>query len=313
MSGCTRCATPLEEGDLRCAVCALAAAVPAAATSAKARARVLRCEECAAAVAYSADDKALKCGFCGAVMKVEEPVDPIEKAQILLPFRLDKDQATEALRGWLSKRGFFRPGDLASAATLHNIRPLFWAAWVCRAKALLSWTADSDAGSHRSSWAPHSGETHVEWDNLLISASRGLSLQEANFLAERYDLTGTTQVGETEEAIEQFELQRSAARKTILEAIERSAAARLQRGTIPGSRFRKVHVGVLLEQLGTSRIALPCWILAYRYGGDLYRAVVHGQDPQVVTGSAPVSWMKILLVVGIVAAVIALLVILFTR
>jgi len=287
--------------------------MPSGSLAAKNRARILRCEECAAAVAYSADEKALKCGFCGSVMKVEEPVDPVEKAQALLPFGLDKQRATEALRGWLSKRGFFRPGDLASASTLDNIRPLYWAAWVCKAKAQLSWTADSDAGSHRSSWAPHSGETHIEWDNLVVSASRGLSLAEANHLAERYDLKGTTQVGETEEAVEQFELQRSAARRTILDAIERTAATQLQRGTIPGSRFRNVHVGVLLEQLATSRIALPCWILAYRYRGDLHRAVVHGQDPTCVMGSAPLSWFKIFMVVALVAAVIALLVVLFTR
>jgi hypothetical protein len=312
MSRCSRCQTPLEEGDLRCAVCALASATPAADVAHKARARILRCGDCAAAVAYSADDKALKCGFCGAVMKVEEPVDPIEQAQILVPFAVDKEQATAALKTWLGSRGFFRPGDLASASTLDNIRPLFWAAWVCKAKALVSWTADSDAGSHRSQWAPHAGENHLEWDNLLVSASRGLSLAETRSLAEHYDLRGTKQVGD-EESIEQFELQRSAARKTILEAIERTASAQLQRGVIPGSRFRKVHVGVLLEGLATSRAALPAWILAYRYRGDLYRAVVHGQDARQVVGTSPISWTKVFLVVLAVAAVLALIVVLVSR
>ncbi len=44
---CTRCSTPLEPEDLRCAVCALP--VPARETSAsKSIAKILRCEGCGA-------------------------------------------------------------------------------------------------------------------------------------------------------------------------------------------------------------------------------------------------------------------------
>jgi hypothetical protein len=178
----------------------------------------------------------------------------------------------------------------------------------------VAWAADSDHGNGRSAWAPHAGEASLDWDNLVVSASRGLSLPEAHHLAGRYDLSRTAAIGQdVHEAVEQFDLQRSAARRTILEGIERSARARLEQGVIPGSRFRNVHVSVLLEGLATSRLALPCWVLAYRYGGELYRAVVHGQDAACVTGNAPVSWTKILLVVLVVAAVIATLVVLFTR
>ena len=50
---CTRCATLLEEGDLRCAVCALPVAIVAE-RGVKARARILRCTECGAAIGYDA-------------------------------------------------------------------------------------------------------------------------------------------------------------------------------------------------------------------------------------------------------------------
>lgn len=49
---CTRCETPIETGDLRCAVCALVLAAPAAGAADATRASVLRCTDCAAAIAF---------------------------------------------------------------------------------------------------------------------------------------------------------------------------------------------------------------------------------------------------------------------
>jgi hypothetical protein len=37
-------------------------------------------------------------------------------------------------------------------------------------------------------------------------------------------------------------------------------------------------------------------VLTYRYKGSLYRALVHGQDPQLAFGEAPLSWAKVVLV-----------------
>ena len=78
IAGWQRCASPLERGDLRCAVCALPA--PAAGQVAQPeRARVLRCRECNAAIAFSPEAQAPRCAFCGAVMAVEQPIDPVVK------------------------------------------------------------------------------------------------------------------------------------------------------------------------------------------------------------------------------------------
>ena len=74
LPACERCASPLEHGDLRCAVCALPAphvAVPIEVP----RARILRCTECNAAIAFDPAHQAPACAFCRAVMTVEQPVD----------------------------------------------------------------------------------------------------------------------------------------------------------------------------------------------------------------------------------------------
>jgi hypothetical protein len=301
---CARCASPLEDGDIRCAVCALAAPVVST-TTLQTQARVMRCTECQAATAYSADDKALVCAFCGAKTKVEEPVDPVENAEIVLPFLVDKPGAQTALRAWMKTLGFFRPNDLHSASTMDSMHPLNWAAWICSARALVSWAADSNAGARRSAWAPHAGTNHMDWDALCVAASRGITLKEAFGLAPAYDTSRTS--GEQTGVIEQFDLQRSAAREIIGDALRNSAVDRLKRGIIPGSTFRKIKVSLLLEALTTRRYALPAWVLTYKYGSKRYRAIVHGQDPRVVVGSAPYSIWKILLVVlGSLAATAAI-------
>lgn len=307
-AACSRCATPLEAGDLRCATCAQPASVqhdvPPAAV-----ARVLRCESCGAAVAFSAEHKGTRCAFCGSVTHLEEPHDPIEAAEAFLPFATSPEAAVQAVRGWLGTLGFFRPSDLAKQATVDNIRPLFFAAWVFDADALVSWAADSDHGSRRSDWAPHAGQTRMRFDSILVSASRGLSAEEAAALTRGYDLRTAREKpeGPPDAIVERFDVQRSAARAIIARAVEATAIDRVSRGEVPGRRVRNCHVGIVLHGLVSRRYALPVYVLAYRYGDKVYRAVVHGQTPQIAFGDAPLSWRQIAGIVG--AAVLIVLVI----
>lgn len=309
VDGCERCRTPFEHGDLRCAVCAFVFDVPPATPGPdRPRASIVRCTECDAAVAFVAEVGAPRCAFCNAVTRVEVPIDPIERAQVSLPVGVDKPTASAALRGWLGRRGWFAPGDLASAAALDSMQLLHWAAWVVDAKALVSWAADSDHDSRRSRWAPHAGQTSMDFRGTVVPATRGLTYQECAALTPGYDFTTANRIGDDVDAIpgqvEAFDAQRSAARKTVLSAIEAAAVGRLQQGTIPGSRFRNVKVGVMLESMTTHRVVLPVWVLAYRYRGTPYRALVNGQHAGVVTGKSPLSTWKVLLVVGAVAAIL---------
>lgn len=300
VADCRRCESPLERGDLRCAICGEIA--PAAlAEDTPLQVQILRCQGCAAAMRYDEEVGRPKCGFCGEALDLEELHDPVEQTDRHLPFSVDASSAQQALRRWQGSLGWFRPSDLRSASQVASLRPLYWVAWVFDAEALVSWTADSDAGSRRSSWAPHAGQVGMVFDDMMVSASRGLSDDETWHLAPSYDLA-TRVAGEPEAAeiglpellIERFDLQRSQARQRVLQGIDRLAKARVEREHIPGSTFRKVHCTALLRRLDTRRAALPAWVMAYRYKGELYRVVVSGQDAACITGEAPYSWLKIL-------------------
>ncbi len=305
---CSRCHSPTEPEDLRCAVCSLPTKALAQSASQRAMAQILRCEECGAAVCYNVEAQAPRCGFCRSVMRLEQPVDPIEEASAYLPFAVQPAAATQALQYWLGTLGFFRPSDLQSTATLHDLQPLWWVGWVFDADTLVSWTADSDAGSGRSAWAPHSGQHPLTLRSILVSASRGLSSGECSQLTPYFRLqtAHARPQGPARATIERFDVQRSAARQTIVAAVE-GAAAGHARGWIPGSRYRNLHLSVLLRKLFTRRYAFPTYVLAYRYRDRVYRAIVHGQDARCVVGQAPYSIAKIVAVIGAILLLLALI------
>jgi len=307
---CERCSTAIEDGDLRCAICALP--VPHAEKPVeKAISKVLRCTWCHAAVAFVPEAGAPRCGFCGSTMTIEEPVDPLETAEVYVPFTVERALAEATVRGWLGRRGWFAPKTLRDEATLESLVPLSWAGWIVDAEALVAWTADSDEGARRSAWAPHSGQVAMRFAAICVPASRGLDDDECRLLAPYYDLSTATPVtAEYLHGVEQFDAQRSAARAFIQQAIAATAKTRVE-DHIPGRRFRNVHVACLVERQATRRIALPAWVMAYRYRGAPYRAIVHGTRPEVVFGGSPVDWRKVALlslVLSIVAALIVLLV-----
>jgi hypothetical protein len=159
----------------------------------------------------------------------------------------------------------------------------------------------------------------MSFSNIVVPASRGLAHDECRLLIPYYDVRHVVsvelpaantedQVEYSEGLIESFDAQRSAARKQVQEAIETTAKVRVEE-FIPGRRFRNVHVACLLEGQKTDRVALPAWVLAYRYRDNPYRAIIHGQRGDVVFGSSPKDWTKIafLVILGITVIVIVAL------
>lgn len=244
-------------------------------------------------------------------MAIEQLVDPLEEAEIRIPFAVPREAAELAVRGWLGRRGFFAPKALRDEAVLESLTPLCWAAWVCSAQAQVAWTADSDEGARRSAWAPHAGQVPMRFESIVVPATRGLSAAECTALVPYYDLRRAVPVGSEAAAgevftvIESFDAQRSAARRQVQAGLEATAKTRIE-PHIPGRKFRNVHVACLLQGQTTQRVALPAWVLAYRYRGRPYRAIVHGQRAEVVLGRAPLDRAKVaLLVASAIAAVAA--------
>ena len=295
---CERCESPLEGGDLRCSICAFAVLEPVPVRE-NVEVELLRCTGCGAAVKYDPNRRGASCDFCDSVYHVESIEDPVEQSEGFLPFTLEKRLAIQAMKTWLGSLGWFRPSDLQSAARLETLKPLWWVGWSFDAEATISWTCDSDAGSRRSSWAPHSGQYEVVFDDIIVSASRGLTDEEVDAIRPGLDsrTVESEPRGAKNATIERFDVQRSQARQAVVRAVEAIAKDQVQAEEAPGSEFRNVHVAALIRKLRTRRYGFPAYVMTYRYRSKLFRAVVSGQDASYVTGIAPISLAKVLLAV----------------
>ncbi len=108
--------------------------------------------------------------------------------------------------------------------------------------------------------------------------------------------------------VEQFSVVRKYARPLARQGMEELERAACQSQYVPGNA-RNVHVNIRIEGLTSEPVLLPVWIMAYRYGEELFRFLVNGQSGRA-TGRAPLSWRKIGSAIGIgVAAVVAIVVI----
>jgi hypothetical protein len=292
---CGRCRSVITDDDLRCPICNLTTPEPGASDRADLVVDILRCSGCGAAMTYDVGKRAAACAFCGSVLEVEHPTDPVDQAEDRLPFTVDGATARQAFAVWLGSLGWFRPGDLRTDARLETIQPLRWVAWVFDARAEVSWAADTDADTRRSDWAPHSGTTELVYDDVVVPATRGLTREEVVLLLPSYDLASMAATDDLvdDATVEQFDVPRSTARARLVEAVERLARKRLKERHLPGRLFRNLHIATVLRGLEAHRVSFPAWVLAYRYKNRLFRTVLSGQDATCLKGEAPYSAARI--------------------
>jgi hypothetical protein len=229
-----------------------------------------------------------------------------------VPFRLNRNQAEAQMREHLG-RGFWRPGDLAQAARVTKLNPVYVPYWVFQATTHTFWTADTNrtpAGA-RGDWYPLSGEHRGSHAGLLVGASGALTPGETSALCP-YDLSEAVppeQVELQNTTVEQFGVQRKYARPLARRGLESREAQEVDARYVPG-RSRNLRVNTRIEGLSSEPMLLPVWMMAYRYKDRVFRFLVNGQTGRA-TGQKPTSVKKIAAAVAIGIGALVLLLVLF--
>lgn len=302
---CSVCGALLDEEDLFCANCGTEAPQnekSASTTRAFDSKHNFECQGCGASMSYDASAQTLRCPFCGSTKLEEQKDAKTLEPEFVVPFVLSESEALTRLHEWL-RRGFWRPGDLARAAMITELRQVYVPFWVFAAKVFTYWTADTSKTPvmASASWYPLFGENNGEYSGVLVGASSVLTPAEINAICP-FDLAAAVppeQVDLGNVVYEQFRVQRKYARplaQAALENLERQACTKY----VPG-KCRNMKVNVRVEGLAGQPALLPVWILAYRYRDRFFRFLVNGQSGQC-TGTAPTSYRKIAAVVLIVLA-----------
>jgi hypothetical protein len=288
--------------------------------------RTLKCTHCGAQSSVPANVAATQCAFCAAPLANAEGTST-PPAEGVIPFAVTRETAGSHFSEWLRKL-WFRPSNLKRLARLREVRGIYIPNWAFDAHADSSWSAEAGyyyyvetvhvvngreekRREQRVRWEPAFGNHSANYQDLLVSASKGLDPSELRAI-EPFEIGKLTSFSgdflagfEAEShAIDASAGWRQAASRIAGE--ERDACSRL----VPGDTQRNLHVSTSTSDEYVRSFLLPVYIAAYEYGGKIYRVVVNGQTGRV-TGKAPWSAWKIagfVLTVAVVIAAVALLV-----
>src|SRR5687768_22586 len=156
--------------------------------------RSVQCQSCRAVMVFSADRVGQNCEFCGspALVDYQEIKSPI-RPQGILPFRVDRNQVRDDIRGWWRSK-WFAPGRLSRTALVDTVHSLYIPYWTFDAEVHCPWEAE--AGYHyyvsvegrdskgnrvmrqeqRTRWEPASGVVDHRFDDDPVPGTQGLPM-----------------------------------------------------------------------------------------------------------------------------------------
>ncbi len=299
--------------------------------------RSIKCESCGAVNTVDANVVSTECAFCGSNQVVpQEQVAQVVKPESLLPFQVDQARALELFRAWLG-RGFFRPNPVKAIAKdaqakVQGVYLPFWTFdaytsswWTAEAGYYYTvresyWTTDEEGKRvqrtrdvRKTRWEPASGSLALPFDDVLVPASQSV---ERGMVQRIYPFDTKSLVPYEPGFLsgwgaEAYTVNLREAWATGQEIIQnRVEAACAER--VPGDTHRNLHVQTAFSNMTYKHVLFPVWISSYRYRDKVYHFLINGQTGEV-QGQAPVSWIKVTLVVVVVVAIIVAIVVLLSR
>ncbi len=289
--------------------------------------QTMKCQTCGATVSFAGTEVSKNCDFCGSQHVLEqESHRRVITPQSLVPFGVDEAKAKESFKSWLGGL-WFRPSDLKKKARVGAINGVYIPYWTFDAQVYSQWRAEAghyyyeqeaytDSSGQKKTrqvkktrWEPAAGQRQDVHDDVLIVASQGLSRDIAHRLSTfdtsklvPYDPQYLAGWRAEEYAVELQDAWQEAQQR--IEAEQRNRCA----GDVPGDTQRGLQVQNQFSGETFKHVLLPLWIASYRYGGKPYQFLVNGQTGEV-KGEAPLSWVKIILFILTIVAIIAAIVI----
>lgn len=288
--------------------------------------RSLHCKSCGAT--SHLDEKTISntCAFCGSTHVVKDTSDKGIKPHAVVPFILTQKEAYDRFQKWMKKRFFAKKAvkDAQDSERLKGVYVPFWtfdiatsSYYSCQIGYNYTVTVTRTVMENGKSVTKHVQETRIRWTHkmgqmdhdfkdLLINASSQFNSSKINALepfnldlAQPYDkgyLSGFIAEKYSVSLENGFEQTKEPMRQAITEKIKRHHG---------GDHIRAVQLNTDYQKVAFQHVLLPIWLSSYLYGGKTYQFGINGQTGEV-QGNYPISWLRVALVVGLVAALVAL-------
>jgi len=162
-------------------------------------------------------------------------------------------------------------------------------------------------------WQPASGHLTLHFDDVLVPATQSVErdMLERIYPFDTQLLTAYRPDYLSGWGAEAYTVDLRQGWTTGQAIIQDDAYAACAR-EIPGDTYRNLNVDTAFSNMTYKHVLFPVWIASYRYGGKVYHFLVNGQTGEV-QGQAPISWIKVTLVVILVLIVLAVLFWLFSQ
>ena len=262
-----------------------------------------QCVNCGAPLQVGEYTSASRCEHCGSYLVFNERVEGVYEPHLVLPFKVSRKKAVDAMNQEFGKR-IFTPAGFLSSKSLEKMQGIYVPFW------LYDYDADyqfEGEGTKVRSW--RSGDTeYVEtsyyevirrmeasFDKVPVDASFAMD-DGVMDLMEPYDYQKLTAFnpkymsGFYGEVYNQPapELEGRAQVKV------RNSSEELMQGSLSGySTMKARRKDLHLQRNGVSYALMPVWEYLYQYQGKTYQFHVNGQTGKVV-GKTPVSRQKVL-------------------
>ena len=296
----------------------------------------VQCNSCGAIVTFVPPEVARECDFCGAqIVAQPKAADPTVAPEGVLPFRITHQQATLAVRQWLSSR-WFAPDALKRFARPEAIDGIYLPYWTYDAHTTSYYTGqrgehyyetehyterDAQGNSvqrtrqvRKTRWYGASGTVARWFDDLLVPATRSLLPIVSTLLSH-----GTWSRSNRMSRLIFPAIKAQRYQVELGEGFEQAKviAARVIEGDvrrdIGGDEQRISNVTTHYAGITFKHLLLPVYAGAYRLNQKVYQIVINGRTGEV-QGDRPYSFIKIallvltiLFIVGFILLVMALL------
>lgn len=282
--------------------------------------RSFKCKNCSATSSIPGNIQATRCPFCGSSIVFEQPANPnMVRPESLVPFQINADAATQKFKNWLRTR-YLAPGALKRMAQLAKIDGMYAPFFTYDAQADSDWAGEAGhyyyetvrrgnqtVQERRVRWESRSGHHALFYDDVLIIASTGLP---ERILLKAYPYHLNALVPYSPQFLAGFAAEEYSVdprqgwekAKGQIQASEQKECSK----ALDGDTQRGLRVSTRLSRITWKHMLLPLYVAAYMYGAKTYRFLVNGQTGEV-QGEAPISWIKVAAIAGVVViAIIAI-------
>lgn len=288
----------------------------------------VKCTNCAASTTLQPNVTSSTCPYCDTPLVVTNAsTSSIIKPSYLLPFKVDRKEATQKFIGWAGSL-WFAPTKLKLYAqqSAEKLNGLYMPYWTYDTNTVSDYTGmrgeyyyvsesytDSEGNRQtrqvqRTRWWPASGTVENEFDDVLIVSSTSLPEGLANELepwdlpelvaySDKY-LSGFITESYQVDLRTGFEKVKQRIQPTIRSTVERHIGGDVQQVTSIHSDYHDITF---------KHILLPVWLSSYKYKDKVYRFLINARTGEV-QGERPYSAAKIaLLVVSIIIVVVTII------